>query len=36
MRPDYPAKIFPDKRAGYYLLVQSLAAHFDASITAII
>jgi len=27
MRPDYPAKIFSDKRVCYYLLVQSLSAH---------
>jgi hypothetical protein len=30
MRPDYPAKIFSDKRSGYCLLVQSLAADADA------
>ncbi len=25
MRPDYPCKIFPDKRQEYFLLMESLA-----------
>lgn len=34
MRPDYPAKIFSDKRTGYCLLVQSLAARSSGVIAA--
>jgi hypothetical protein len=26
LRPDYPSKVFPDKRINYVLLMESLAA----------
>jgi len=29
MRPDYPSKIFSDKRTRYCLLMQMLAAHIS-------
>jgi len=34
MRPDYPAKVFADKRTGYCLLVQSLVASSSCLIAA--
>jgi hypothetical protein len=34
LRPDYPAKIFADKRNNYVLLMESLAADDPGSMAA--